>query len=83
MAAGRLRPKDVPFSGFRYIKGWGFHKLRYIKGKGNRLFRYLKGLLIIIFGIDALYGCISLFIKHYMKMRTRLPKVGIFSIKGI
>ena len=29
---GRLRPKGVPFSGFRYIKGWGFHELRYIKG---------------------------------------------------
>ena len=29
---GRLRPKRVPFSGFRYIKGWGFHKLRYVKG---------------------------------------------------
>ena len=22
---GRLRPKEVPFSGFRYIKGYGFH----------------------------------------------------------
>jgi len=29
---GRLRPKGVPFSGFRYIEGKGFHKLRYIKG---------------------------------------------------
>ena len=41
----------------------------------------------IIFGLDALYGCISLFIKYYMKM-IRLPKVGmrkgyLFSIKGI
>ena len=26
---GRLRPKGVPFSGLRYIKGQGFHKLRY------------------------------------------------------
>jgi len=25
-------PERVPFSGFRYIKGQGFHKLRYIKG---------------------------------------------------
>ena len=42
--------------------------------------------MIII--IDDPYGCISLFIKHHMKMRTRLPKVGMsrgtfFSIKGI
>ena len=29
---GRLRPKGVPFSGFRYIKGLGFQKSRYIKG---------------------------------------------------
>ena len=29
---GRLRPKGVPFSAFRYIKRWGFHKLRYMKG---------------------------------------------------
>ena len=24
----------------------------------------------IIFGLDALYGCISLFIKYYMKMKS-------------
>ena len=29
---GRLRPRGVPFSGFRYIKGKGCHKLKYIKG---------------------------------------------------
>ena len=29
---GRLRPKGVPYSGFRYIKGKGFHKFRYMKG---------------------------------------------------
>ena len=29
--AGRLRPKGVPFSGFRKIKEYGFHKLRYIR----------------------------------------------------
>ena len=28
---GRLRPRGVPVSGFRYIEGKGFHKLRYIK----------------------------------------------------
>ncbi len=26
---GRLRPKGVPFSGFRYINGYGFQKFRY------------------------------------------------------
>ena len=29
---GRLRPKGLPFSLFRYIKGKGFQRLRYIKG---------------------------------------------------
>ena len=28
---GGLRPKEVPFSGFGYIKGKGFHKFRYLK----------------------------------------------------
>ena len=36
----RLRQKGVPFSGFGYIEGWGFHKLRYIEGYGNRSFNY-------------------------------------------
>ena len=30
--AGRLRLKGEPFSGFRYVKDKGFHKLRYVKG---------------------------------------------------
>ena len=28
-------------------------------------------------GNEVAYGCISLFIKYYMKMRKRLPKVGM------
>ena len=40
-------------------------------------FRYLKGPLIILFRIDAPYGCISLFIKHYMNMKTRPLEVGM------
>ena len=35
--------------------------------------RYLRGPSIAIFQIDAPYCCIGLFIKDYMKMRTRLP----------
>ena len=27
---GKLRPKGVPFSGFSYMKGLGFHQLKYI-----------------------------------------------------
>ena len=57
---GRLRPKGVPFSGFRYINGQGFHKLRYIKGQENWSFRQLEGLLSKIFQINTPYGCISL-----------------------
>ena len=29
---GRLRPKGVPFSRFRYMKGQGFHESKYMKG---------------------------------------------------
>ena len=29
---GRLRPKGVPFSGLRYMKGKGFYCLEYTKG---------------------------------------------------
>ena len=45
-------------------------------GKSGHL-GILKGPLIIIFRIDAPYGRISLFIKYYIKMRARLPTVGI------
>ena len=37
---GRLRPKGVPFSGGRYIKGWRFHELKYRKRLGKLKFRY-------------------------------------------
>ena len=40
---GRLRPKGVPFSGFRYAKGRVIHKLRFTKGQGNQSVRYIKG----------------------------------------
>ena len=39
---GRLRPKEVPFSGFRYMKGQGFYQLKYIKGQGNLFSSFLK-----------------------------------------
>ena len=29
---GRLRPKGIPFPGFRYKKGWGFYLLKYMNG---------------------------------------------------
>ena len=74
--SGRLRPNGVPCSGFRYIKGWDFTSwgIQKIKEIGH-----LE---------DAPYEWISLFIKHNMKMRTRLPKVDmrkgyLSSIKGI
>ena len=36
----RLRPKGVPFSGFRYMKALDFSKihLKYLKGSGNLSF---------------------------------------------
>ena len=38
--------------------------------------RYIKGPLIIIFRLDASEVCRSSFMKHYMKTRTGLPKIG-------
>ena len=40
---GRLRPKGVPFSDWRYIKGYGLHELNYRKGMGKLTFSYQKG----------------------------------------
>ena len=39
----RLRPKGVPFSGFRYMKWQGFYSLKYMKGEGNLSFGSVKG----------------------------------------
>ena len=39
---GRLRPKAVPFSGCRCLKGKGFHELKYRKGLRELSFRYFK-----------------------------------------
>ena len=51
---GRLRPKGVPFSGFRYMKGKGFHYLTYMKELGNLSFWSVKGTT----GLgDAFCGC--------------------------
>ena len=47
------------------------------KRLGKSSFRYFKGPLITIFRKDASYDCTSLFIKRYMNMRTRLPKIDM------
>ena len=40
--------------------------------------------IIKVFRIDAPYGCISSFIKHYMKMTTRLPfSSAIYSLDEV
>ena len=70
---GRLRQKGASFSGFRYMKGWGFHLLKHMKlrvgksdisvGKGS------KGLT------DAFYGC--------EKVQKTLKTVSAFTaVKG-
>ena len=38
----RLHPKGVPFSGFKYMRGLGFHLLTYMKGQGKLSFRLVK-----------------------------------------
>ena len=40
----RLHPKGVPFTGFKYMSGLGFHLLKYMKGQGKLLFRLVKKL---------------------------------------
>ena len=39
----RLRPKGIPFSGLRHMKGWGFYSLKCMKGWGNLSFGSVKG----------------------------------------
>ena len=40
---GRLHPKGVPFSDFRYMEEYGFYSLKYAKGQGNLSFGSVKG----------------------------------------
>ena len=40
---GRLCLKGVPFSGYRYMKGYRVYQLMYIKGQGNLSFGSVKG----------------------------------------
>ena len=75
---GKLAPKGVPFSGFRFIKRCEFHKIRYVKGLAK--FLILKGYSIKIFLTGAPYGCIILFIRHYMKIAKRLPFLNLRSV---
>ena len=53
---GRLSPKGVHFSGFRYMKGKGFYSLKYIRGQGNLSFQSVKGPKWLT---DEFYGCIK------------------------
>ena len=84
---GRFRLKGyLQVFRLQVYKREGIAQVEVYKREENGSYRYLKGPLI--FQIHAPYGCISLFIKYYMKMRTRLPKVGmrkgyLFAIKGI
>ena len=70
---GRLRPKGVPFFRLQVYKRVGISQVEICK----RVRKSVTKVFNYIFRIDAPCGCISLFIKHYMKMRTRLPKVGM------
>ena len=37
-----LHPKGIPFSGFKCMRGLGFHLLKYMKGQGKLSFRLVK-----------------------------------------
>ena len=75
---GEAPPEKDTFFRLQVYERVGISQVEVYKRVGKSvILRYLKGPLIIIFRIDAPYGCISLFIKHYMKMRTRLPTVGM------
>ena len=69
---GRLRPKGVPFSGFRYIK------VEVYKRVGKSVI--LKGPLIIIFRIDAPYGFISLFFFFHV-IRLYIPQLSMLPVQ--
>ena len=45
---GRLRPKGIPFSVLRHMKGWGFYSLKCMKGWGNLSFGSVKGPKVLI-----------------------------------
>ena len=74
---GEAPPEGGTFFRLQVSKRVGISQVELYKRVGKLVIRYLKGPLIIIFRIDAPCGCFSLFIKHYMKMSSRLPKVGI------
>ena len=65
--------KGVPFAGDRYHKRAG-------------IFRNIKGchsfyrLFITIFRTDKPYGCITKFIRHYMKMTRIYSFLVIYSL---
>ena len=50
----RLHPKGIPFSGFKCMRGLGFHLLKYMKGWGKLSFRSVKAQKGLT---DALHGC--------------------------
>ena len=74
---GEAPPERGTFFRLQVYERVGISQVEVYKRVGNRSFRYLKGPLIITFRIDVPYGCIRLFIKHYMKMRARLPTVDM------
>ena len=74
---GEAPPERGTFFRLQVFKRVGISQAEVYKRVGKSVIRYLKGLLIIIFRIDAPYGCISLCLKPHMKMRTELPKVGM------
>ena len=72
---GEAPPERGTFFRLQVYKRVGISQVEVYKRVGKSVIWALKGPLIIILRTDALYGCITLFVKHYMKIRTRLPKV--------
>ena len=80
---GRLRPKGVRFSPFGYTKGRDFTRRSIWKGRDFKSWGIWKRREICHLGMvienstNAIYGCFTLFIKHYIKM-TRFPFLALF-----
>ena len=76
---GEAPPERGTFFRLQVYKRVGISRVEVYKRVGKSIIRYLKGPLNKIFRIDGPYGCISLFIKHYMEMTLQGFRKGVQS----
>ena len=74
---GEAPPESGTFFRLQVNKRVGISKVEVYKRVEKLSFSYLIGPLIKTFRLDVPYGCISLFIKHYMKMTASRYVKGV------